>query len=364
MEEKNPRGSRQVLCSINTLTMRLLISAIFLLTTTATFGQVEAISKVLQVIDRRENLSGVVLVGLNGHIVFEKAYGKANRSFDIPNGVETKFLIGSMTKQFTAVLVMQQVENGILNLDAPIANYLPDFRRDTGGRITIRHLLTHTHGIPNPELTERYKPMEREEFVKTYCQSDLEFAPGTEFRYSNVVGYYLLGVILEKVTRTDYATLLDQKIFNPLGMSSSGYYNHSLILKGMATGYVKQGDGFVGAPYWDISQSFSAAGAYSTVEDLFKWHQALNNSVLLSEGSLKMVFTPYSEKVRYGLGWYINDPEINGRRHIFVGHAGGASGFRSQIMRGIEDDIVVIFLSNSDKFVEVREPLIEAMLNQ
>lgn len=288
--------------------MRLLISAIFLLTTTATFGQVEAISKVLQEIDRRENLSGVVLVGLNGQIIYEKAYGKANRSFDIPNRIDTKFLIGSMTKQLTAMLVMQQVESGNLNLDIPITTYLPDFRKETGDRITIRHLLTHTHGIPNADQIDRYKPMTKEEFVKRYCESDLEFDPGTEFRYSNIVGYYLLGMILEKVTATDYGTLLEQEIFHPLGMNNSGYYNHESILKEMATGYVQRGDNFLNAPYWDISQSFSAAGIYSTVEDLFKWDQALRKSGILSNSGLRTIFTPYSDEVRYGFSWYVNDP--------------------------------------------------------
>lgn len=343
--------------------MRLLIKVLFLLTTVAANGQVDKISKVLDEIDSKEHLSGVVLVGQSGQIIYQKAYGTANQSFGIANNLDTKFLLGSLTKQFTAMLIMQQVEAGQLNLDAPITKYLSDFRKETGDKVTIRHLLTHTHGIPNADQTDRYKPMTREEFVKKYCETDLEFSPGTQFKYSDIVGYYLLGVILEKVTNKDFAKLLEEKITEPLGMRNTGYYSQETIQQNFATGYLQKESGFLNAPHWDMSQSFSAAGVYSTVGDLFKWDKALRKTQLISEKGLTTIFTPYSDKMRYGFGWFINDPEINGARRLFAGHTGGASGYKSGIMRGINDDIVVIYLSNTDKYVEIRFPIIEAMMS-
>jgi len=343
--------------------MRLLIKIIFLLTSISASGQSVRISKILGEIDSKEHLSGVVLVGQGGHTIYQKAYGTANKSFGIANNPDTKFLLGSLTKQFTALLIMQQVETGKLNLDLPITTYLTDFRKETGEKITTRHLLTHTHGIPNAVQSDRYKPMTQQEFVKEYCESNLEFSPGTQFKYSDIVGYYLLGVLLEKLTNKDFAKLLAENIFEPLGMNNSGYCSREIIQQNLASGYLQTENGFLNAPYWDMSQSFSAAGVYSTVGDLFKWDRALRKTELISEKGMQTIFTPFSDKIRYGFGWFINDPEINGSKRLFAGHTGGASGYRSEIMRGINDDIVVIYLSNTDKYVEIRYPIIEAIMS-
>ncbi|WP_375579355.1 serine hydrolase domain-containing protein [Marivirga tractuosa] len=342
--------------------MRLLTIILFILTTIPAFGQVEKISKIIDEIDAKENLNGVLLVGQYGEIIFQKAYGMANQAFDVPNTIDTKFLIGSLTKQFTAILVMQEVEKGNLNLDYQISNYLPDFRKETGNKVTVRHLLTHTHGIPNADLTSRYKAMTKEEFIKKYCETNLEFQPGTQFKYSDIVGYFLLGAILEKVTGKEFDELLKKNILDPLNMQNTAYYSQEIIQPNLAVGYLQKDSGFFNAPYWHISQSFSAAGMFSTVTDLFKWDSALKGAKLISNESLKAVFTPFSDKIRYGCGWFINDPEINGEKRLFAGHNGGASGYKSQIMRGINEELVVIYLSNSNKYVELRYPVIEALM--
>lgn len=340
-----------------------LLNLVFILLTTVAYGQVDAISKIVKKIDSTEHLNGVVLVGQDGRIIFEKAYGLADFEQKTENEIDTKFLIGSLTKQFTALLMMQQVELGSINLDKKINYYLPDFKKETGNRISVRHLLTHTHGIPNAVQTERHKAMEKVDFIKKYCEADLEFEPGTEFKYSDIVGYYLLGIILEKVTNQEFGKLLEEKILQPLGLKNTGYYWPESNPKNLAKGYLQNNSGFTNAPYWDISQSFSAAGIYSTVGDLFKWDRALRTTHLVSYQSLKTIFTPYSSQIRYGFGWFINDPEINGKKRIFAGHSGGASGYKSGIMRGLDDNMVVIYLSNSDKYVEIRYPIVDALMN-
>ncbi|WMN12001.1 serine hydrolase domain-containing protein [Marivirga salinae] len=344
--------------------MRILISILFFLVSISTYGQTDKISGILDEIDAKEHLNGVVLVGQDGQVIFQNAYGIANRSFGIENNLDTKFLIGSLTKQFTAVLVMQLVENGQLSLDEPITKYLPNFKKETGDKITIRHLLTHTHGIPNADLTDRYKPMTKEDFVKKYGEKNLEFESGAQFEYSGIVGYYLIGVIVEKVTSKDFAQLLQENILEPLDMKNTGYYSQDTIQQNLATGYIQKENSFLNAPHWDMSQSFSAAGMYSTVGDLFKWDQALRGTQLISKASFKEIFTPFNDEIRYGFAWFINDPEISGKKRLFAGHNGGANGYKSQIMRGINEDLVVIYLSNSDKYVEIRYPIIEALLSE
>lgn len=343
--------------------MRNLFILLFLFNTLLTYAQVDKVSQILDEIDSNKHLNGVVLVGKEGDIILQKAYGTANFSSEIPNNLETKFLIGSLTKQFTAMLAMQLVEDGKLNLDDPITTYLPDFRKETGDKITIRHLLTHTHGILNADLTDRYQPMTQKDFIKKYCEANLEFQPGTQFRYSNIVGYYLLGVILEKVTIKDFATLLEEKILEPLDMKNTGYYSKEIIQENFATGHIQKENSVQIAQQWDMSQSFSAAGMYSTVEDLFKWDKALRGTKLLSSDGMQTIFTPYNDTIKYGFGWHINYPVINGEKHIFAGHNGSANGYKSQMMRGLNDDLVIINLSNTDNYVELRYPIIEAMMS-
>lgn len=344
--------------------MRLSIISILLLTSISTYGQLEKISKLLEQIDSTKHLNGVVLVAQGNEVIFQKAYGMANHSLDIPNTIDTKFLVGSLTKQFTAMLVMQLVEANQLSLDVPITAYLSDFRKETGDQITMRHLLTHTHGIPNEELTNRGKPMEKAAFVKKYCEADLAFQPGTQFQYSDIFGYYLLGMILKEVTNRNFDDLLEEKILKPLDMQNTGYYAQDTILQNLATGYIREGDSLLSAPQWHMSQSFSAAGLYTTVGDLFKWDQALRSTQLLSREGMEAIFTPYRDKIKYGFGWYLNDPVINGEKRLYAGHNGGASGYRAQMMRGVSEELVVVYLSNTDQYVEIRYPIIEAILSE
>lgn len=343
--------------------MKVFLFSLFALIFLSVHAQDHKLAKIVEEIDSKNHLNGTLLVAQNGKILFEKAFGVANRSFDVANKIGTKFLIGSLTKQFTAVLIMQQVEAGKINPDAKISFYLPDFRKETGNKISIRNLLTHTHGIPNASDAERYKPMTKEEYIKNFCEKDLEFEPGTKFNYSNIAGYFLLGLILEKVTSMSYDQLLNERILKPVGMTHSGYLDQKTIIKDFAEGYVRKPDSFENAPYWDMSQSFSAAAMYSTVQDLFLWDQALRTNKLLGAKSLTEIFIPYNS-THYGFGWYIMDPEINGKKKILAGHTGGANGYKSQIVRGIDDNLVVIYLSNDDTFVEVREPIIDSLLTK
>jgi CubicO group peptidase (beta-lactamase class C family) len=176
--------------------------------------------------------TGTVLVSDHDNVIFKKGYGLADREWNIPNTPDVKFRIGSITKQFTSMLVMQQVARGAIRLDAHITDYLPYYRKDTGSKVTISQLLSHTSGVPSytddPKFFDDvsrnyYSP---DDFVKKFCSGDLQFEPGTKFHYDNS-GYFLLGTILEHVTGKSYETLLKENILGPVNMVGTGYDHYS-----------------------------------------------------------------------------------------------------------------------------------------
>ena len=212
--------------------------------------------------------TGSVLVSDRGKI-YEKGYGLANREWDIPNAPDTKFRLGSITKQFTATLILQLVEQGKIKLDGHITDYLPDYRKDTGDKVTIHNLLTHTSGIPSyTERPDYASDISRNtftpaDFVKKYASGDLEFEPGTKFSYDNG-GYFILGAIVEKITGKPYEQVLKERIFDPLGMSDTGFDHLETILPKRATGYSKNPTGFVNSSYVDMSVPYAAGSLYSS----------------------------------------------------------------------------------------------------
>ena len=202
--------------------------------------------------------NGTVLVAEQGRVIFKKGYGEANKEWNIPNTPDTKFRLGSITKQFTATIILQLAEQGKLRLDGKITEYLPDYPGATGDKVTISHLLTHSSGIrgytelPNFGKDLSRNPFTPAEFLKVFWNLPLQFEPGTKFSYSNS-GYFILGVIIEKLTSKSYAQVVDENIFKPLGMTNSGYDMPGPILPKRAAVYQKRGSEFVNAAYLDMT---------------------------------------------------------------------------------------------------------------
>lgn len=322
-------------------------------------AQIDALLRDYQ---EKGEFNGSALVAENGQVILEKGYGLANMEWDIPNGPDTKHRLGSVTKQFTAMLVLQLAAAGKLTLEDTISDHLPYYRKDTGSRVTLHHLLTHTSGVPNYTAGEffrngRYRePHPVEEFVKLACSDDLEFEPGSKFSYSNS-GYYILGAILEAATGKTYENLLKEKIFDPLGMQDTGYDHHETVLPHRAAGYAKQGESYVNARYLDMSNPFAAGALYSTVQDLYKWDQALYTDRLLPAEWRAKMFTPF--RGNYAYGWGVRQEKIgegeNGATRTVVGHGGGIFGFNTRITRYVEDRHLIVLLSNvsSPKLAEI-----------
>jgi CubicO group peptidase (beta-lactamase class C family) len=225
--------------------------------------------------------TGTVLVSEHDQVIFKKGYGLANREWNIPNTPDVKFRLGSITKQFTSMLIIQQVAKGTMKLDGHLSDYLPYYRKDAGSKVTITQLLSHTSGIPSytddskfqADVSRNYFAVD--DFVRKFCSGDLEFEPGTKFHYDNS-GFFILGAILEHVTGKTYEALLKESIFVPLGMNDSGYDHHSDILPKRAAGYEPDlAGGVVNAKYLDMALPYAAGSLYSTVQDLYTWDQAL-----------------------------------------------------------------------------------------
>ncbi len=295
--------------------------------------------------------NGSVLVAEDGEVIYKNGFGKANMEWDIPNAPNTKHRLGSITKQFTAMLILQLVEEGKLKLDVPITTYLPDYPKATGDKITLHHLLTHTSGIPNYTSFPKFfddtsrDPFTPTDFILQFKEMELEFVPGEKFSYSNS-GYFLLGVIIEKVTGKSYEDNLMEKIFKPLNMKDSGFDHQSVILKNRASGYEKRGDSYINAPYLDMSIPYSAGSLYSTVEDLYLWDRALTSNKLLSEKNKKLMFAPHikSGSGTYGYGWGVNKMALGTATDSLtvIGHGGGINGFNTLINRTEDQDLVVL----------------------
>jgi len=288
-----------------------------------------------------DRFSGSVLIARKGEILLKKGYGLANYEHDIPNTPQTKFRIASLTKQFTAMAVLQLQEKDLLSVNDPISKYITNY--PNGDKITIHHLLTHTSGIPNFTVASdeeaRVLPFNLEMTIKKFRDQPVEFSPGEKFEYSNA-GYYLLGYILEKVTGQDYETVLKQNIFEPLVMMNSGYdYNH-VILKNRACGYKLEKDELINARYIHMANVHASGGLYSTVDDMYLWDRALYTEKLIKRNSLEQMFTPHTEN--YGYGWGI----VTLFNRKMVGHNGDMDGFQTNITRFIDDDVCIIVLSN------------------
>ncbi|HEV7684837.1 MAG TPA: serine hydrolase [Pyrinomonadaceae bacterium] len=312
------------------------------------------IDAVMSLYHKYGQFNGAVLVADNGKVVYKKGLGLANMEWNVPNETDTKFRLGSITKQFTATLILQLVEQGRIKLDGKVSDYLPDYRQDTGGRMTIHHLLSHTSGLPNYTALPGFfanisrNPFKVDDFVKQYASGDLEFEPGSKFNYSNS-GYFLLGDIIEKVTRKPYEQVLKEKIFDPLGMKNSGYDHYGTILPKRAEGYVKTPNGYQNAAYLDMSIPYAAGSLYSTVEDLFLWDQALYGEQILSTASKELMFKPNLENYGYGFGIRKTSLGPNKIAVPVIEHNGGINGFNTIIVRLIGEKRLIVLLDNTSQ---------------
>lgn len=305
--------------------------------------------------------SGYLAVAHDGEVVFEKAYGKADREKGVVATPATRFRIGSLTKQFTAAAILTLAEQGKLRLDDPIRAHLPD-APPAWDRITIHHLLTHTSGIASYTadvelMEERDRPHTRAQVMAHFRDKPLELEPGAGFAYSNS-GYFLLGVIVERVSGTSYEAYLREHVLAPAGMTRTSTVD-APGAPDAAVGYtIAEDDAIERAKVPDMSVPFSAGALRSTAADLLAWDRALSGPAVLSEASRRRMFTV--EKGTYAYG--VNRAPMAG--HDVLSHTGGIDGFTSYFARALDDRWAVVALSNNDGFeaAKVGAPALEMAL--
>ena len=292
-----------------------------------------------------------VIVVKDGQTLLRKAYGLANVANKESLQAEHVMRFGSITKQFTAVAILQLVEEHKIALNDTLSKFFPDYP-EMGKSVTVEHLLTHSSGIPS--YTE--KPGFEAKMLADISVSDmldsikndpLEFEPGTNFKYNNS-GYFILGAIIEKVSHENYANYMARHIFTPLGLNNTAYEGHERSMQVRAQGYSQPEGGFVPSVKISMTQPYAAGSITSTVDDMAKWDAAITAGKLLKENSWKRAFTSYKLKngqdTNYGYGWAIG--QFEGK--TLISHGGGIPGFSTFALRLPQDKVYVAVLNNAD----------------
>ncbi len=328
----------------------LRVLPLLLLLVVRTPAGADAIDDYLRVEMQRRQIPGLALaVVRNGAVVKLEGYGFANLEHDAPVTPDTVFELASVTKQFTATAIMVLVEEGKVRLDAPVGTYLAG-TPDTWKGITVRHLLTHTAGLPT--LEENFKALwpgglrlsySTVQLFDAATKDALSFPAGDRFQYSDV-GYFLLGMIIERATGKRYAEFLDERFFRPLGMTSTSVVDHERVLKHRAAGYTLHGDGrLVNIGRVVNVELPSHFGVFSSVKDLVTWDTALAAGRVVTPASLAQMWTParlnYGGHYPYGFGWFVGER----RGHRWITH-GGITG--TEVSRFPDDGLTVIVLTN------------------
>ena len=290
-----------------------------------------------------------VIVVKDGQVLLRKGYGMADLELGVRVEPDMRFRIGSVTKQFTAVAVLMLAEEGKLALDDPVTKFLPGYPTH-GHTITVEHLLTHTSGIKSYTDMPEWLPLWRKDMtldtlIAFFRDQPMDFTPGEKWAYDNS-GYVLLGAIIEKASGKPYADFVRERIFVPLGMTSTCYDTTDNVVRRRVPGYQRSTEGWTNAPYLSMTQPYAAGALMSTVDDMAKWDAALYTERLVKQSSLKRAWTPYTLKdgkpTGYGYGWVMAG--VQG--HASIEHGGGINGFVCNAVRLPDDRVYVAVLSN------------------
>lgn len=301
---------------------------------------------------RNGPVAGLSIAVVKGRdTIVMKGYGLADVENDVPATAETVYRIGSITKQFTSAAMMQLVEQGKVSLDDEITKYFPNFPTH-GQRILVRHLMNHTSGIPSytdvGSIFGRVMTLAvpHDSLLAMVQNDSLMFTPGSGFYYNNT-GYYMLGMLIEKVTGQRYGDYLAQRLFEPLGLRSTRYCSTEPLIKHRSQGYAVERGSLVNAAYINMDLPFAAGSLCSTVRDMVKWESALFGGKVVSASSLAQMTTPAkltsNRPMPYGFG--LAPDTVGG--HRLVAHGGGINGFISQEEYYPADSLTVVVLANT-----------------
>ena len=344
-------SDRRTFCYLLVLVALALVSRANLLAAPVGDGQIATIDRIVaEGIDQKKVASYAVAIVKDGALVLARGYGMADLENDVPASAETVYRLGSITKQFTALAIMQLAERGKLSVDDELTKFLPDYPT-AGHKVTVHHLLNHTSGIKSYTSVKSFfklirQDLSHDELLALFKNEPFDFEPGTKWLYDNS-GYYLLGMVIEKASGQRYAEYLEEHAFRPLGMSATRYGDMRPIIRHRAMGYKVSNGQLINDDFMSMDAPGAAGALVSNVLDLIKWHQALETGNLLSSASFEAMYRPTKladGSVRpYGYGWGLG--EMNGHRKL--SHGGGINGFSTMIARYPADRLAVIVLSNT-----------------
>jgi D-alanyl-D-alanine carboxypeptidase len=340
---KQSRGGQ-----MNRIPMKIAVSILMLIGGLAA-AEADKIDDIVKEQMAARHIPGVAIgVVRDGKLTLARGYGLANTELNSPVTENTVFEIGSMTKQFTATCIMMLVEEAKIGLDEKITKYLSEMP-EAWKEITVRQLLTHTSGIKGYTevgdfMSLARNPHTQQEIIKLVADKPLDFASGEKWAYSNS-GYFILGMIIEKVTGKRFEEFLSDRIFKPLGMTVTRTSDPGAVIPNRASGYMWAGK-LMNAPALQPSSAFAAGFLVSTVGDLAKWDAALYSEKLIKSSSLREMWTPVKLNKGgtsgYGFGWGLE----NQGGHKLVAHGGGTAAFSTMISRYVDDKLTVVVLTN------------------
>lgn len=298
--------------------------------------------------------SGVVLVAKREEIIFRRSYGHTGPDSSIACQPSTQFLIGSITKQFTAVMTLQLVEEGLLSLDKPIGDYVPKYTPDIDNNITLSHLLSNMSGLPHYEALSGEHLLKKhtvDQLINSYSKLKLKFAPGTDYLYSSV-GFNIVGAAIENVTGKSFSENLMDRFFKPLGMKNTALATNRMVIGLGVQSYSNHNDKQIPAHFRDMSTAFAAGGICSNTDDLLKWNLALYSEELLSKKMMKRLISLSSPKGiqaaddSYCFGLMQREINLDAIKKTMLHHDGEILGFRALLAYIVEDEFTIIILQN------------------
>ena len=331
---------------------KILLSTLILLTH-FTYGQTKQFDEVLNYYNTEKEFNGAVLVATNGQIDYLNAVGISNRQSGSTLNTKAKFKIASITKTFTAVLILQLYQQGKLDLKATIGKYLPNYTGEARDRVNIQNLLTYSSGIPNCEgstgIEVYQKPISVDDFISKYSSGKLEFEPGKKFSYDNG-DYIILGRIIEKLTGKSFAQNVKEKILEPLSMKNTNMLATKDIVSGLAPTY--NIDDSTKAFYVDdpmyIENYYSAGAMYSTVEDILKFDNAIFSNQLLDKKTVDLMLTPFPELYGVAFGFWVTDNKFGNITTKAANRQGSIWGANANWIHLIDKNKTFIILSNTN----------------
>jgi D-alanyl-D-alanine carboxypeptidase len=322
-------------------------------------AQAQSLAAIIGDHAKKHAFSGTVLVQHRNRKIYHESFGFAERAFNAPVANDTKFRIASITKAFTAALILQLHEEGKLDLRAPIKAYLPDYSGEGAERVTVHNLLNHTSGIENFDTIKSYEdavkhgievyqlPHTTTELLTKYASGKLVNEVGKVFDYNNA-DYVILGKIIERITGKSYDATLKERILEPLRMPDSGMLYQQDVVPKLASTYFRPdstapliNDLPVYTQNW-----YAAGGMYSTAADLLEFANALYGSKLLKPASLSQMLTPGLDD--YGYGLWIASADIGGGKHRFAQRPGSIMGANTLLLRYLDDDLTIVILGNTN----------------